>query len=44
MIASDLYYKYIPNKIYAQKIKDKYDEKVLKVVLKKIVNEDFEWN
>ena len=44
MIASDLYYKQIPNKIYAQKIKDKYDEKVLKVVLKKIVNEDFEWN
>lgn len=43
MIASDLYYKQIPNKIYAQKIKDKYDEKVLKVVLKKIVNEDFEW-
>jgi len=43
MIDCDLYYKYIPNKVYAQKIKDKYDEKVLKLVLKKIVNEDFEW-
>lgn len=38
------YYKQIPNKEYKQKIKDKYDEKVLKIVLKKIVNEDFEWN
>ena len=37
------YYKYITNKEYIQKIKDKYDEKVLKIVLKNIVNEDFEW-
>jgi len=44
MGSNDLYYKYISNKEYLQKIKDKYDEKVLKLVLKKIVNEDFEWN
>jgi hypothetical protein len=44
MYSDDLYYKHIPNKVYMQKIKDKYDEKVLKIVLKKIVNEDFEWN
>jgi hypothetical protein len=43
MDSNDLYYKHVPNKEYLQKIKDKYDEKVLKIVLKKIVNEDFEW-
>lgn len=44
MCSHYMYYKVIPNKEYKQKIKDKYDEKVLKIVLKKIVNEDFEWN
>lgn len=44
MSCKDLYYKIIPDTIYKEKIKDKYDEKVLKIVLKKIVNEDFEWN
>jgi hypothetical protein len=42
-----LYYKIIPNneykEIYTNKMKEKYDEKVLKIILKKIVNEDFEW-
>jgi hypothetical protein len=38
------YYKCITNKEYIQKLKDKYDEKVLKIILKRIVNEDFEWN
>ena len=44
MYSYNLYYKYVSNKEYLQKIKDKYDEKILKIVLKKIVNEDFEWN
>ncbi len=43
MCSHYMYYKDIPNKEYRQKIKDKYDEKVLKIVLKKIINEDFEW-
>ena len=43
MESNDLYYKYVSNKEYLQKIKDKYDEIVLKIVLKKIVNEDFKW-
>ena len=40
MNSNDLYYKYVSNEEYLQKIKDKYDEKVLKLVLKKNVNED----
>jgi len=41
--STDLYYKIITPQLYKQKIKEKYDAKVLKIVLKKIVNEDFEW-
>lgn len=43
MESNHLYYKYVSNKVYMQKIKEKYDENALKIVLKKIVNEDFEW-
>lgn len=44
MYSHYIYYKYITNIEYKQKLRDKYDETVLKIVLKKIVNEDFEWN
>jgi hypothetical protein len=41
--STDLYYKIIPHEMYKNKLKDKYDAKVLKIILKRIVNEDFEW-
>jgi predicted nucleic acid-binding protein len=37
------YYKFISKKEYNEKIRDKYDEKVLNIVLKQIVNDDFKW-
>lgn len=37
------YYKFISKKEYNEKIRDKYNEKVLNIVLKQIVNDDFEW-
>jgi hypothetical protein len=37
------YYKFISKKEYNSKIRDKYDEKVLNIVLKQIVNEEFKW-
>ena len=37
------YYKIISKKEYNSKIRDKYNEKVLNVVLKQIVNDDFKW-
>ena len=37
------YYRFISRKEYESKIRDKYDEKVLNIVLKKIVNDDFKW-
>jgi hypothetical protein len=43
MYSNHSFYKYISNNYYKQKIKDKYDEKILKIILKRIVNEDFEW-
>jgi len=37
------YYKFISKKEYNEKIRDKYNEKVLIIVLKQIVNDDFKW-
>uniref|UniRef100_A0A6C0D9N3 Uncharacterized protein n=1 Tax=viral metagenome TaxID=1070528 RepID=A0A6C0D9N3_9ZZZZ len=37
------YYKFISKKEYNSKIRDKYNEKVLNIVLKQIVNDDFKW-
>jgi hypothetical protein len=37
------YHKIISKKEYKTKVRDKYDDKVLKIVLKQIVNEEFEW-
>lgn len=37
------YYKFISKKEYKSKVRDKYDEKVLNIVLKQIVNDDFNW-
>lgn len=37
------YYKFISKKEYNEKIRDKYNEKVLNIVLKQIVNDDFKW-
>jgi hypothetical protein len=37
------YHKIISKKEYKSKVRDKYDEKVLNIVLKQIVNDDFKW-
>ena len=36
-------HRYISNKEYYVKIKEKYDNKCLNIVLKRLVNEHFEW-
>ena len=36
-------YRYISKKEYYAKIKEKYDNKCLNIVLKQLVNENFEW-
>jgi hypothetical protein len=36
-------YKYISKQEYYAKLKEKYDNKCLNIVLKRIVNETFEW-
>jgi uncharacterized C2H2 Zn-finger protein len=37
------YYKIISKKEYNLKMREKYNEKVLNIVLKQIVNDDFKW-
>ena len=37
------YYKIISKKEYNSKMRDKFNEKVLIIVLKQIVNDDFNW-
>ena len=37
------YYRLISKQEYKSKIRDKFNEKVLNIVLKKIVNDDFKW-
>ena len=37
------YHKFISKKEYKSKVRDKYNEKVLNIVLKQIVNDDFKW-
>jgi len=37
------YYRFITKKEYMSKVRDKFNEKVLTIVLKQIVNDDFEW-
>jgi uncharacterized C2H2 Zn-finger protein len=37
------YYKFISKKEYKSKVRDKYNEKVLNIVLKQIINEEFNW-
>jgi hypothetical protein len=37
------YYKIISKKEYNSKIREKFNEKVLNIVLKQIVNDDFKW-
>jgi hypothetical protein len=37
------YHKFISKKEYESKMRDKFDEKVLNIVLKQIVNDDFKW-
>lgn len=36
-------YRYITKKEYFAKVKEKYDSKCLNIVLKRLVNETFEW-
>ena len=37
------YYKYITKKDYFKKMKEKYDAKCLDIVLKRLVDESFQW-
>lgn len=37
------YYRLISKKEYTSKVRDKYNKKVLNIVLKKIINDDFNW-
>jgi hypothetical protein len=37
------YYKYISKKDYFEKLKEKYDAKCLNIVLKRLVDESFQW-
>ena len=36
-------HRYITNEEYLKKVKEKYDDKCLNIVLKRLVNETFEW-
>lgn len=36
-------YKYISKEYYYAKVKEKYDNKCLNIILKRLVNETFEW-
>jgi len=40
---TSLYYKIISFKEFRQKLIEKFQESALRIILKKIVNEDFEW-
>lgn len=37
------YYKYITKKEFLKKIKEKYDAKCLDIVLKRLIDESFQW-
>ena len=37
------YYRFISKKEYNEKIRDKFNEKVLNTVLKQIINDEFKW-
>jgi len=37
------YYKFISKKEYISKLRDKFNEKVLNIVLKRLINDDFKW-
>ena len=37
------YYRYVKKEEYLEKVKEKYDAKCLDIVLKRLVNENFEW-
>jgi hypothetical protein len=41
---TSLFYKIITFKQYRKELIEKFKKNILKVILKKIVNEDFEWN
>jgi hypothetical protein len=36
-------YKYITNEEYLKKVKEKYDQTCLNIVLKRLIDESFEW-
>ena len=37
------YYKYITKKEFLKKVKEKYDAKCLNIILKRLIDESFEW-
>jgi len=37
------FYRYVSNYEYYMKLKEKYDQSCLNIVLKRLVNENFEW-
>ena len=42
-LGSNTFYRYITKEEYYAKLKEKYDHKCLNILLKKIVDESFEW-
>jgi hypothetical protein len=38
------FYLKITRKVYNQKLREKFEQTALKIVLKRIINEDFEWS
>ena len=41
---SEIYYRYVSQKEYNRKRRDKFNDNVLKTVLKRLINETFEWH
>jgi len=42
-LCSNIYYKYVSKEEYFEKLKEKYDAKCLNIVLKRLIDESFQW-
>jgi hypothetical protein len=42
-LSENTFYRYITNEEYLKKVKEKYDAKCLDIVLKRLIDESFEW-
>ena len=43
-INKNKFYKYISKEDYYSKVKEKYDAKCLNIILKRLIDESFQWN